>query len=110
MVTRRDILCQCAGGAGAVVSCAGMIASLAAGLAGTVGSAVIQRTIPMLAAVRTTLIHKAEVSAQSSGSPTTVPAGSKPFYSTPVEPLAMLALPSLLRMLLMYRYAGPNAA
>lgn len=43
MVTRRDILCQCVGGAGAVVSCAGMIVSLATGLAGTAGSALIQR-------------------------------------------------------------------
>lgn len=38
MVTRRDILCQCVGGAGAVVSCAGMIVSLAAGLVGTAGA------------------------------------------------------------------------
>ncbi len=44
MLTRRDILCQCAGGAGAVVSCAGMIVSLAAGLAGTAGSTLIQRS------------------------------------------------------------------
>ncbi len=43
MLTRRDILCQCAGGAGAVVSCAGMILSLAAGLAGTAGSALIHQ-------------------------------------------------------------------
>ncbi len=44
MLTRRDILCQCEGGAGAVVSCTGMIVSLAAGLAGTAGSALIQRS------------------------------------------------------------------
>lgn len=44
MPTRRDVLCQCVGGAGAVVSCAGMIVSLAAGLAGTLGSAVVQRS------------------------------------------------------------------
>lgn len=44
MLTRRDILCQCVGGAGAVVSCAGMIVSLAAGLAGTAGSTLIQRS------------------------------------------------------------------
>jgi hypothetical protein len=43
MVTRRDTLCQGVGGAGAVVSCAGMIVSLAAGLLGTAGSALIQR-------------------------------------------------------------------
>ncbi len=43
MVTRRDITCQCVGGAGAVVSCTGMIVSLAAGLAGTAGGALIQR-------------------------------------------------------------------
>ena len=44
MLTRRDILCQCVGGAGAVVRCAGMIVSLAAGLAGTAGSTLIQRS------------------------------------------------------------------
>jgi hypothetical protein len=44
MLTRRDMLCQCVGGAGAVVSCAGMIVSLAAGLAGTAGGALIQRS------------------------------------------------------------------
>ena len=44
MLTRREMLCQCVGGAGAVVSCAGMIVSLAAGLAGTAGSALIQRS------------------------------------------------------------------
>ncbi len=43
MLTRRDILCQCVGGAGVVVSCVGMIISLAAGLAGAAGSALIQR-------------------------------------------------------------------
>lgn len=37
-LTRRDIVCQCVGGAGAVASCAGMIASLAAGLLGAAGS------------------------------------------------------------------------
>ncbi len=42
IVTRRDVLCQCVGGAGAVVSCAGMIVSLAAGLAGSAGT-LIQR-------------------------------------------------------------------
>ncbi len=35
---RRDVLCQCAGGVGAVVSCAGMIVSLIAGVAGSVGA------------------------------------------------------------------------
>jgi len=44
MLTRREKVCQCVGGAGAVVSCAGMIISLAAGLAGTAGSALIQRS------------------------------------------------------------------
>lgn len=44
MLTRREMLCQYVGGAGAVVSCAGMIVSLAAGLAGTAGSALIQRS------------------------------------------------------------------
>ncbi len=44
MLTRREMLCQCAGGVGAVVSCAGMIVSLAAGLAGAAGSALIQRS------------------------------------------------------------------
>ncbi len=43
MLTRREMLCQCVGGAGAVVSCAGMIVSLAAGLAGTAGSALIHQ-------------------------------------------------------------------
>jgi hypothetical protein len=43
MLTRREMLCQCVGGAGAVVSCAGMIVSLAAGLAGSAGSTVIHQ-------------------------------------------------------------------
>jgi hypothetical protein len=43
VLTRREMLCQCVGGAGAVVSCIGMIVSLAAGLAGTAGSALIRR-------------------------------------------------------------------
>ena len=41
-LTRRDIVCQCVGGAGAVASCAGMIASLAAGLLGAAGSTLAQ--------------------------------------------------------------------
>ena len=36
-LSRRDVLCQCAGGTGAVVSCAGMMLSLAAGLLGAAG-------------------------------------------------------------------------
>ncbi len=44
MLTRREMLCQCAGGTGAVVSCAGMIVSLVAGLAGTAGGAAIRRS------------------------------------------------------------------
>jgi len=44
MLTRREKVCQCVGGVGAVVSCAGMIVSLTAGLAGTAGSALIQRS------------------------------------------------------------------
>jgi hypothetical protein len=36
-LSRRDVLCQCAGGTGAVVSCAGMMLSLAAGLLGVAG-------------------------------------------------------------------------
>lgn len=43
MLTRREKLCQCVGGAGAVVSCAGMIVSLAAGLAGTAGSTLVHQ-------------------------------------------------------------------
>jgi hypothetical protein len=43
MLTRREMLCQCVGGAGAVVSCAGMIVSLAAGLAGAAGSTFIHQ-------------------------------------------------------------------
>ncbi len=39
---RRDVLCQCAGGGGAVASCAGMIVSLAAGLLGAAGSTLAQ--------------------------------------------------------------------
>jgi hypothetical protein len=42
-LSRRDVVCQCVGGAGAVVSCAGMILSLTAGLAGATGSALAQR-------------------------------------------------------------------
>ena len=38
-LTRRDVACQVAGGVGAVTSCAGMIASLVAGLLGSVGAA-----------------------------------------------------------------------
>ncbi len=41
-LSRRDVVCQCAGGAGAVVSCAGMIVSLAAGLLGATGSTLVQ--------------------------------------------------------------------
>jgi len=41
-LTRRDVVCQWVGGAGAVASCAGMIASLAAGLLGAAGSALGQ--------------------------------------------------------------------
>jgi hypothetical protein len=37
--TRRDVACQVAGGVGTVASCAGMIASLAAGVLGSVGAA-----------------------------------------------------------------------
>ena len=36
-LSRRDVLCQCAGGTGAVVSCAGMMLSLVAGLLGAAG-------------------------------------------------------------------------
>lgn len=43
MPTRRDQLFRCAGAAGAVVSCTGMIVSLAAGLAGTAGSALVHQ-------------------------------------------------------------------
>lgn len=43
MLTRRETLCQSVGGAGAVVSCAGMIVSLAAGLAGATGSTLIHQ-------------------------------------------------------------------
>ena len=39
MLTRRDLACQCAGAAGSVLSCAGMILSLAAGLVGAAGGA-----------------------------------------------------------------------
>ena len=38
-LTRRDVACQVAGGAGAVASCAGMIVSLLAGLLGGMGAA-----------------------------------------------------------------------
>ncbi len=41
-LSRRDVLCQCVGGAGAVASCAGMIVSLAAGLLGVTGSTLAQ--------------------------------------------------------------------
>ncbi len=41
-LSRRDVVCQCAGGAGAVASCAGMIVSLAAGLLGATGSTLVQ--------------------------------------------------------------------
>ena len=41
---RHEVLCQWAGGAGAVVSCAGMIVSLAAGLVGAAGSTVIHQS------------------------------------------------------------------
>ncbi len=44
MLTRRERACQYVGGAGAVVSCAGMIVSLAAGLAGTAGSALVRQS------------------------------------------------------------------
>lgn len=43
MLTRREKVCQRVGGAGAVVSCAGMIVSLVLGLAGTAGSAVARQ-------------------------------------------------------------------
>lgn len=43
MLTQREKVCQWAGGAGALVSCAGMIVSLAAGLAGTAGSALVRQ-------------------------------------------------------------------
>ena len=43
MLTRREVVCQCVGGAGAVVSCAGMIVSLAAGLAGATGSTLVRQ-------------------------------------------------------------------
>lgn len=43
MLTRRERVCQCVGGAGALVSCAGMIVSLAAGLAGAAGSALARQ-------------------------------------------------------------------
>jgi hypothetical protein len=42
-LSRRDVVCQCVGGAGAVVSCGGMILSLTAGLAGATGSALARR-------------------------------------------------------------------
>lgn len=38
-LTRRDIVCQAAGGVGTLASCAGMIVSLAAGLLGGLGAA-----------------------------------------------------------------------
>ena len=39
ILTRRDVACQVAGGAGAVASCAGMIVSFVAGVLGGVGAA-----------------------------------------------------------------------
>lgn len=42
-LARRDIPCQCVGGAGAIVSWTGMILSVIAGLAGATGSALAQR-------------------------------------------------------------------
>ena len=44
MLTRREVLCQGVGGAGSVVSCAGMIVSLAAGLVGAAGGTVIHQS------------------------------------------------------------------
>ncbi len=43
MLTRRERVCQCVGGAGAVVSCTGMIVSLVAGLTGAAGSTVLHQ-------------------------------------------------------------------
>ncbi len=43
MLTRGEMVCQCVGGAGTVVSCAGMIISVAAGLAGATGSTLVHQ-------------------------------------------------------------------
>lgn len=44
MPTRREKVCQCVGGAGALVSCTGMIFSLVTGLAGAAGVGLIHQS------------------------------------------------------------------
>ncbi len=79
-LTRRDLACQCAGVAGSVLSCAGMMLSLAAGLLGAAGS---------------TAAHTGMAGMESMGSASTAQSSTSPLAGV-LGVLNRIAVPLLL--------------
>lgn len=91
-LSRGDVLCQCAGGAGAIVSCVGMMVSLAAGLLRATGS---------------TLARSSGMAGMGAmGSPTQAQAGTHPFLTLLNHVAVPLLFVSILLMLLGVVHAG----